>query len=86
MRKLHKKTKSSSLYTYTVHRGQNLNLSFLLSPKYNTFCSTKLHIYRIQHCLPRGIFFQKNQNVQMQISRASISGLHGAQAPNIHAR
>jgi hypothetical protein len=41
-----------------VHRGQNLNLSILLSQYYNIFFSEKLHTNRIEHCLRCVIFLE----------------------------
>jgi hypothetical protein len=51
--KIIKKTKSSFLCTHT---WQNLDLSFLPSPKYIIFRSKKLHTDKIQHYLHHGIF------------------------------
>jgi hypothetical protein len=42
---------------FYVYSGTNLNLSFLLSKKYDIFCCEKLHTDRIQHYLRHDIFF-----------------------------
>jgi hypothetical protein len=50
---------------------ENLTL-YLLSLKYNIFCSKNLHTYRIQHCHFKDIFEMFNS------SKGSKSDLHGA--------
>jgi hypothetical protein len=62
MAKYHKKTKSS------FHGLQNLNLSFLLSLKYNILRSENLHTYRIQHYLRHNIF-----SIFLETSKFKIS-------------
>jgi hypothetical protein len=74
-------TKRHHLFYALFFRWQNLNLCFLLSPKYNIFRSKKLHTSRIQHYLQHDIFF-KDWNSNFWTSNF---GLHGARAWDVQS-
>jgi hypothetical protein len=52
-----------------VHQGQNLNMSFSLSLKYNIFCSENLPTDEIQHCLHHGMLLEFFEMFEFEILR-----------------